>query len=97
MAGCVNREGKQSRLGAHLRGVSGVGAPGQLRDAEAEHGDDVDVDAPIPEISNCPVHSIRMLRGYIWWHLQSKFWSISADWAHVSRPAALSSAIIAAV
>ena len=73
MAGCVDRESKQSRLGAHLRGISGVGAPGQLGDAEAEHGDDVDIDAPIPEISNRPVHSIRMLRGYIWWHLQSKF------------------------
>ena len=77
----MDRESKQSRLGAHLRGVSGVGAPRQLGDTEAEHGDDVDVDAPIPEISNRPVHSIRMLRGYIWWHLHTKFWSNSADWA----------------
>ena len=76
MAGCIDRESKQSRLDTHLRGVSGVGAPGQLGDAEAEHGDDVDVDAPIPEISNRPVHSIRMLRGYIWRHLQRKFWSM---------------------
>ncbi len=76
MASYMDRESKQSRSSAHLRGVSGVGAPGQLGDAEAEHGDDVDVDAPIPEISDCPVHSIRMLRGYIWMHLQSKFWSI---------------------
>ena len=81
MAGCMDGESKQSRLAAHLRGISGVGAPGQLGDAEAEHGDDIDIDAPIPEISNRPVHSFRMLGGYIWWHLQSKFWRISADWA----------------
>lgn len=80
----MDRVSKQSSLGAHLRRVSGVGAPGQLGDAEAKHGDNVDVDAPIPEGSNCPVHSICMLRGHIWGHLQSKFWRLQAGWAMCS-------------
>ena len=80
----MDRVSKQSSLGAHLGRISRVGAPGQLGDAEAEHGDNIDVDAPVPEVSNCPVHSICMLRGHIWGHLQSKLRRTSAGWAMCS-------------
>ena len=68
-----------SRKGAHLGGVAWVGAPGELGHAEAQDGDNVDVDAAVPQRRHRAVHRIRVRRRHIRRHLRACAMSASGD------------------